>query len=118
MRKIVVNGGTYWWSYNTIRDVYCRSKLTIITEKKDMRYIIVFETRDTPISGSPLNEGLRMKKENAAHAVNFNQPRYVAEVLQSVLEMQFDTSRKNVLELNGNELLTRMGYEDLTGLMI
>lgn len=83
-----------------------------------MKYIILFVTRDTPISGSPLNEGLRMAKEDLTYAVNLNQPKYVAEVLCFLLEMELDKSVKKVQELNGNELLMRMGYKDLTGLMI
>ncbi|MGO4531053.1 hypothetical protein AB4Z30_18370 [Paenibacillus sp. 2TAF8] len=118
MRKIVVNGSIYWWGYRTVRDLYCRSKLTIITENRDKKYIIIFVTRDTPISGSPLNEGLRMKKEGITYAVNLNQPKFIAEVLQCMLEMELDKSGKNVQEIDGNGLLSRMGYQDLTGLMI
>jgi len=29
MRKIVVLGHTYMWNYRAVRDIYCRSKLTM-----------------------------------------------------------------------------------------
>lgn len=118
MRKIVVGGQTYWWSYHTVRDVYYRSALTLITEDRKTKWIVKFTTVDTITAGSPLNEGLRVTKEGQSYAINLNQPKYVAEVLQHVLGMGLDTSAKNVHELNGNELLANMGYRDTTGMLI
>ncbi|WP_405116147.1 hypothetical protein MHH28_14820 [Paenibacillus sp. FSL K6-1217] len=118
MRKIVVGGHTYWWSYQTVRDVYCRSKLTLITEDRKTKWIVKFTTVDTITAGSPLNEGLRVIKEGQHYALNLNQPKYVAKVLQYVLGMGLDTSAKNVHELNGNDLLVSMGYRDTTGRLI
>lgn len=118
MRKIVVDGATYLWSYSTIRDFYCKSKLTFITEKKDARFIVQFVTTDTPISGSPLNEGLRMIKDDKQYLINFNQPKYVAEVLQYILALNLDTTVKKVYELDGSKLLSDMGYRDLDGFLV
>lgn len=118
MRKIVVGGLAYFWSYSTVRDFYCKSKLTFITEKKDARFIVQFVTTDTPISGSPLNEGLRMMKDEKQYLVNFNQPKYVAEVLQYIINLNLDTIAKKVHQLNGNELLADMGYRDLDGFLV
>lgn len=118
MRKIVVGGATYLWSYSTVRDIYCRSKLTFITENKDIRFIAQFVTKDTPISGSPLNEGLRMMKDDKLSLINFNQPKYVAEVLQYILALNLDTTVKKVYELDGNNLLVDMGYRDLDGFLV
>ncbi|MEK3901495.1 MULTISPECIES: hypothetical protein [unclassified Paenibacillus] len=118
MRKIAVGGHTYWWSYQTVRDVHCRSKLTLITEDRKTKWIVKFTTVDPITAGSPLNEGLRVIKEGQSYALNLNQPKYVAEVLQYVLGMELDTSAKNVHELNGNDLLAGMGYRDTTGMLI
>ncbi|MNJ49575.1 hypothetical protein D3C77_448130 [compost metagenome] len=119
MRKIVVSGHTYWWSYKTVRDIfYCRSKLTLITENRDIKYIVQFITKDTPTTGSPLNEGLRVMKEDKEYSINFNQPKYVAVVLQYILDLNLDTAVKKVHELNGNEILVDMGYQDLDGFLI
>ncbi|WP_238653450.1 hypothetical protein [Paenibacillus piscarius] len=118
MRKIVVGGQAYWWSYRTVRDVYCRSKLTLITENRTTKWIVQFTTVDTITAGSPLNEGLRVIKEGQPYALNLNQPKYVAEVLQHVLDMGLNTSAKSVHELNGNDLLAGMGYQDTTGMLI
>ncbi|MEK5409124.1 hypothetical protein MKX36_24875 [Paenibacillus sp. FSL W8-0439] len=118
MRKIVVSGNTYLWSYKTVRGIYCRSKLTIISENKDIKFIIQFTTKDTIVTGSPLNEGLRVMKEGKQYSINLNQPKYVAEVLQYILDMELDVTVKKVHELNGNELLVSMGYQDVTGLLI
>lgn len=118
MGKIVVGGHTYWWSYQTVRDMYYRSTLTLITEDRKNKWIVKFTTIDTITAGSPLNEGLRVIKEGQNYAINLNQPKYVAEVLQYVLDMGLDTSAKNVHELNGNDLLAGMGYRDTTGMLI
>ncbi|MEK3789718.1 hypothetical protein MKX74_25790 [Paenibacillus sp. FSL K6-1230] len=118
MRKLVVSGHTYMWNYRAVRDMYCRSKLTIITEKRDIKFIVQFITKDTPTTGSPLNEGLRVIRENKLYSINFNQPKYVAEILQYILDLDLDLTTKKVHELNGNNLLTDMGYADLDGFLI
>lgn len=118
MRKIVVGGATYLWSYSTVRDFYCKSKLTLITENKDIRFIVQFVTTDTPICGSPLNEGLRMMKDDKLYVINFNQPKYVAEVLGYILALNLDTTVKKVYDLEGNKLLVDMGYRDLDGFLV
>lgn len=59
-----------------------------------------------------------MEKEGVTYAVNLNQPKFVAEVLRCILELELNKSGKNVQELDGNGLLARIGYQDLTGLMI
>lgn len=101
-----------------MRDMYYRSTLTLITEDRKNKWIVKFTTIDTITAGSPLNEGLRVIKEGQNYAINLNQPKYVAEVLQYVLDMGLDTSAKNVHELNGNDLLAGMGYRDTTGMLI
>ncbi|AUS29352.1 hypothetical protein C1A50_5242 [Paenibacillus polymyxa] len=57
-------------------------------------------------------------KEGKQYSINLNQPKYVAEVLQYILDMELDVTVKKVHELNGNELLVSMGYQDVTGLLI
>ncbi|CAH1225447.1 hypothetical protein [Paenibacillus sp. JJ-223] len=118
MRKIVVSGTTYLWNYKAVRDNYCRSKLTLISENKDIKFIVQFTTKDTITAGSPLNEGLRVMKEDKPYSINFNQPKYVAEILQYILALDLDLEVKKVYELNGNELLVGMGYLDLEGFLI
>ncbi|MNC45402.1 hypothetical protein D3C75_943630 [compost metagenome] len=118
MRKIVVNGSTYRWSYKSVRYFYCRSKLTMITENREVKYIVQFITKDTYTAGSPLNEGLRMMKADKPYTINFNQPKYVAEVLQFILDLDLDTAVKKVHELDGNQMLESMGYVDLDGFLV
>jgi hypothetical protein len=59
-----------------------------------------------------------MMKDDQLYLINFNQPKYVAEVLQYILDLNLDTTAKKVHELNGNNLLVNIGYRDLDGFLI
>lgn len=114
MRKIVVNGNTYFWSYRGVKGDVSKSTLTVISDNKAIRYMFHFSTRDTYTAGNPLNEGLPMIKENEKFLINLNQPKYVAQILQSILDHDLaDYSVKKSYDFNGNELLLSMGYQDI-----
>jgi hypothetical protein len=59
-----------------------------------------------------------MMKDDQLYLINFNQPKYVAEVLQYILDLNLDTTAKKVHELNGNEMFVDMGYRDLDGFLV
>ncbi|MNC34546.1 hypothetical protein D3C75_829830 [compost metagenome] len=113
MRKIVVEGNIYYWQFRGVKGDVSKSALTVISENKVIRLVIHFSTRDTYTAGNPLNEGLPMIKMDEKYLINLNQPRYVAEIVQYILEHSLmDYTVQKSYDFNGNELLLHMGYED------
>lgn len=119
MRKIVVRNQTYFWSFIGKWDVVCHSNLTLSTENRKLRIILNFKTHDTFTAGSPLNEGLIMTRGEENIVINLNQPRFVAEMLQYVLDYKLDDDTSvGQYHFNGNQLLLELGYVDAENYLV
>lgn len=80
--------------------------------------ILNFKTHDTFTAGSPLNEGLIMTRGEENIVINLNKPRFVAEMLQYVLDYNLDDTSVGQYHFNGNHILLELGYVDAENYLV
>lgn len=78
-----------------------------------MRIEVFFHTHDTWTGGNPLNEGLPFIKDGKREIVNFNQPKFVAELLELIIDSHEATQLANLVIENGKTLIEQLGYREV-----
>lgn len=116
LRKIKVQGQIFLWYYQK----YVRysppqqsiSRLYAFNEN-GLTIEIFFLTQDTWTGGNPLNEGVMVVNGNEEIHINLNRPRFVAELLELVLNKKSQSQQiKKIVIQNGKELIYELGYQE------
>ncbi|MED4732051.1 hypothetical protein P9597_28770 [Aneurinibacillus migulanus] len=113
-RKITVEGCTYGYLISSkYTDGQSISTLKIfLGEKKSDALLIYFRTWDDPLSGSPLNTGIKLhnKISNLTENYNLNHPRNVRAWILYGIKHGWAGKTQLVIE-DGLSALNEMGYE-------
>ena len=113
LRKIVVNGETYLWKHNyNDCDYSVPLYLLILLEKdRNIEMRVKFPLMDIAVEKCMLNSGFKATKNSREVIINLNEPKYIAEVIQYLINSKIDFSKgKKHLFENGMQLLNEMGY--------
>lgn len=118
LRKIVIENKSYFWKFRSIwQEQAFHSTVTVITENDNIQIFIRFKTIDTFTAGSPLNEGLPMRKMEQLYIINLNQPKYIAELIKHINNKITPCTKKSY-EFNGNIILNELGYHDIDNYLV
>ena len=113
LRKIVVGGETYLWKHNYNDCDYSTPLYLLILFEKDRQaeVRVKFPLMDCPIEKGMLNSGFKATKNGMEFTINLNEPKYIAELIQYLMNNKIDFSKgkKHLLE-NGYQLFNEMGY--------
>ena len=111
-RKITVNGKTFEWRFSV--DNYDWHLVFRAPERK-LKIILYFIPDDNgksvQIGKCPFQTGLRAFREGEVVLINLNQPRFVAELLQYLLEVRIKPEETGIVTFSdGKEILRVLGY--------
>lgn len=115
IKKIVVNDQTFFWYYQQyVRHLPHHTSRLLIFNKANQTHIeVFFHTEDTWTGGNPLNEGLLVVKGEERYILNLNQPKYVSELIDILLNHYKKNQLNNLHIKNGNKFLFKMGYREM-----
>ena len=114
LRRIVVNGESFLWRWRYDGHADCLPSYLLILLENDRRaeLRIKFYLTGNPIEICMLNSGFKAIKNDEEFIVNFNEPKYIAEIIQYLMENKVDFSKeKRYIFENGEQLLNEMGYD-------
>ena len=115
-RKITVNGKTFEWRFSVDNyDWQLPSHLVIRAPERKLKIILYFIPDDNgksvQIGKCPFQTGLRAFREGEVVLINLNQPRFVAELLQYLLEVRIKPEETGIVTFSdGKEILRGLGY--------
>lgn len=113
LRKIVVNGKEYLWTYSfDDYDYQNDSSLVVKSADKKGKLIVYFKTDKWDHGYCPFNKGVQATLNNEPVTINLNQPRFAAEIIAFVLDkLQVDCLSGTVELDDGIQILHDLGYE-------
>ncbi len=115
-RKITVNGKTFEWRFSVDNyDWQLPSHLVFRAPERKLKIILYFIPDDNSdsvqIGKCPFQTGLRAFREGEVVLINLNQPRFVAELLQYLLEVRIKPEETGIVTFSdGKEILRVLGY--------
>jgi len=113
-RKIVVRNRTFLWAYIFDNDDHQNASQIIIKDCETKRKIIIqFQSSADEYHGDcPLNMGMSAVKDGKEVVINFNRPKYIAEILIYILDLRLHDDRFDTTEYynDGIEILGKLGY--------
>lgn len=115
-RKITVNGKTFEWRFSVDNyDWQLPSHLVFRAPERKLKIILYFIPDDNgksvQIGKCPFQTGLRVVREGEVVLINLNQPRFVAELLQYLLEVRIKPEETGIVTFSdGKEILRVLGY--------
>lgn len=115
-RKITVNGKTFEWRFSVDNyDWQLPSHLVFRALERKLKIILYFIPDDNSdsvqIGKCPFQTGLRAFREGEVVLINLNQPRFVAELLQYLLEVRIKPEETGIVTFSdGKEILRVLGY--------
>ena len=115
-RKITVNGKTFEWGFSVDNyDWQLPSHLVFRALERKLKIILYFIPDDNSdsvqIGKCPFQTGLRAFREGEVVLINLNQPRFVAELLQYLLEVRIKPEETGTVTFSdGKEILRLLGY--------
>lgn len=115
-RKITVNGKTFEWKFSVDDyDWQLPSHLVFRALERKLKIILYFILDDNgesmQIGKCPFQTGLRAFREGEVVLINLNQPRFVAELLQYLLEERIKPEETGIVTFSdGKEILRVLGY--------
>lgn len=115
-RKITVNGKTFEWRFSVDNyDWQLPSHLVFRALERKLKIILYFIPDDNgdsvQIGKCPFQTGLRAFREGEVVLINLNQPRFVAELLQYLLEVRIKPEETGIVTFSdGKEILRVLGY--------
>jgi len=115
-RKITVNGKTFEWRFSVDNyDWQLPSHLVFRAPERKLKIILYFIPDDNgksvQIGKCPFQTGLRAFREGEVVLINLNQPRFVAELLQYLLEVRIKPEETGIVTFSdGKEILLVLGY--------
>ena len=115
-RKITVNGKTFEWRFSVDNyDWQLPSHLVFRAPERNLKIILYFIPDDNgksvQIGKCPFQTGLRAFREGEVVLINLNQPRFVAELLQYLLEVRIKPEETGIVTFSdGKEILRVLGY--------
>ena len=115
-RKITVNGKTFEWRFSVDNyDWQLPSHLVFRAPERKLKIILYFIPDDNgksvQIGKCPFQTGLRAFREGEVVLINLNQPRFVAELLQYLLEVRIKPEETGIVTFSdGKEILRLLGY--------
>ena len=115
-RKITVNGKTFEWRFSVDNyDLQLPSHLVFRAPERKLKIILYFIPDDNgksvQIGKCPFQTGLRAFREGEVVLINLNQPRFVAELLQYLLEVRIKPEETGIVTFSdGKEILRVLGY--------
>jgi len=115
-RKITVNGKTFEWRFSVDNyDWQLPSHLVFRAPERKLKIILYFIPDDNgksvQIGKCPFQTGLRAFREGEVVLINLNQPRFVAELLQYLLEVRIKPEETGIVTFSdGKEILRGLGY--------
>ncbi|MCI9399924.1 MAG: hypothetical protein HFJ07_08930 [Lachnospiraceae bacterium] len=115
-RKITVNGKTFEWRFSVDNyDWQLPSHLVFRAPERKLKIILYFIPDDNgksvQIGKCPFQTGLRAFREGEVVLINLNQPRFVAELLQYLLEVRIKPEETGIVTFSdGKEILRVLGY--------
>lgn len=115
-RKITVNGKTFEWRFSVDNyDWQLPSHLVFRAPERKLKIILYFIPDDNgksvQIGKCPFQTGLRVVREGEVVLINLNQPRFVAELLQYLLEVRINPEETGIVTFSdGKEILRVLGY--------
>ena len=115
-RKITVNGKTFEWRFSVDNyDWQLPSHLVFRAPERKLKIILYFIPDDNgksvQIGKCPFQTGLRAFREGEDVLINLNQPRFVAELLQYLLEVRIKPEETGIVTFSdGKEILRVLGY--------
>ena len=115
-RKITVNGKTFEWRLSVDNyDWQLPSHLVFRAPERKLKIILYFIPDDNgksvQIGKCPFQTGLRAFREGEVVLINLNQPRFVAELLQYLLEVRIKPEETGIVTFSdGKEILRGLGY--------
>lgn len=115
-RKITVNGKTFEWRFSVDNyDWQLPSHLVFRAPERKFKIILYFIPDDNgksvQIGKCPFQTGLRAFREGEVVLINLNQPRFVAELLQYLLEVRIKPEETGIVTFSdGKEILRVLGY--------
>ena len=115
-RKITVNGKTFEWRFSVDNyDWQLPSHLVFRAPERKLKIILYFIPDDNgksvQIGKCPFQTGLRAIREGEVVLINLNQPRFVAELLQYLLEVRIKPEETGIVTFSdGKEILRVLGY--------
>jgi hypothetical protein len=115
-RKITVNGKTFEWRFSVDNyDWQLPSHLVFRAPERKLKIILYFIPDDNgksvQIGKCPFQTGLRAFREGEVVLINLNQPRFVAELLQYLLEERLKPEETGTVTFSdGKEILRLLGY--------
>jgi hypothetical protein len=114
LRKIVVRGQTYQWRYVPyVRHLpHHPSRLLIFSKETHVCIEVFFHTHDTWTGENPLHVGLPVLKHGQREFLSFNQPKFVAALLELIMDNYHEKQLGKLTIDNGNALLLQMGYRE------
>ena len=115
-KKITVNGKTFEWRFSVDNyDWQLPSHLVFRAPERKLKIILYFIPDDNgksvQIGKCPFQTGLRAFREGEVVLINLNQPRFVAELLQYLLEVRIKPEETGIVTFSdGKEILRVLGY--------
>lgn len=115
-RKITVNGKTFEWKFSVDDyDWQLPSHLVFRALERKLKIILYFIPDDNgesrQIGKCPFQTGLRAFREGEVVLINLNQPRFVAELLQYLMEERIKPEETGIVTFSdGKEILRVLGY--------